>query len=103
MPTQDGFKVSGSEINIVGDLDSNEDTSADFVVDVQSGTYSVIMRYSDSNGERRSIEMEFDFDSDQFVSSNGGTSIWTKIFWIAVIAIAVWFGWKKWKKRKARK
>ena len=103
MPKQEGFVIIGSETNIVGDLDSNEDTSADFKVDAKDGTYSVLMRYSDSNGERRSIEMEFDFDAGQFPSSNGGTSIWTKIFWLAVIVVVAWIGWKQWKKRKKRK
>jgi hypothetical protein len=103
MPEQEGFSIIGSEINIVGDLDSNEDTSADFNVRANSGTYRVIMRYSDSNGERRSGEMNFDFDAEQFSSGNGGSSIWTKLFWVVVIVVVGWFGWKQWKKRKKKR
>lgn len=100
MPEQEGFEIIGSEINIIGDLDSNEDTSADFKVDAKSGTYKIIMRYSDSNDERRSIEMNFDFNADRFKAVENGTSIWVKILWIVVIVLVGWFGWKKWKVKK---
>lgn len=103
MPKQEGFSVVGSPINIVGDLDSNEDTSTDFVVNAKSGTYTAIMEYSDTNGERRTIEMSFDFDSEQFASADSGTSIWVKLLWVVIIVCIVWFGWKKWKKRKNKR
>ncbi len=102
MPEQDGFDVVGSSINIVGDLDSNEDTSADFKVDAKTGSYKVVMRYSDTNNERRSIEMDFGLDVDQFgsVEDNGGA--WKWIGWVVVVVVAVFFAWR-WRKKKKRK
>ena len=61
------------------------------------------MRYSDSNGERRSLEMNFDFEIEQFDSAENGTSIWLKILWVVVIVVVGFFGFKHWKKRKNKK
>jgi hypothetical protein len=97
---QEGLDVMGSNTNIVGDLDSNEDTSADFKAEMATGKYNILMRYSDTNGERRTTEMSFDFDGEQFKAEKTGSSIWTKLFWVIVIAAIGWFGWKKWKKKK---
>jgi hypothetical protein len=100
---QDGLKISGKNINNIGDLDSNEDTSADFKADIESGDYEIQYRYSDSNGERRVGTLNFDFDKEQFAVEGNGSSTLTKIFWVAVIVLVAWFGWKYWKKKKKRK
>jgi hypothetical protein len=104
IPKQDGIVVKGSNIKIVGDIDSNEDSSADYEATVKDGTYKIILRYSDEVGERRTVEKEFAFVSENFAdrvgdSSSSGISGWLVAI---VVAIVLFVGYRFVKKKKKR-
>ena len=103
IPEQEGVVVKGAKKNIVGDLDSNEDTTADFEATLEDGTYKILLSYSDSIDERRTVEKEIGFDSSYFTNRAGdqteGGFIGGFWFWVIVIGAGYWY----WKKKKAKK
>lgn len=105
IPKQEGVIVKGSNINIVGDLDSNEYTTADFEATPEEGNIDLKLTYTDSINERRSIVKEVSFDPAYFngrVADEGGSSK-TKYFILLVIAGGVgYYFYRKHKKKKAK-
>ena len=67
IPKQDGVEVKGSNRIVVGDLDSNEYTTADFEATIQDGEIQLNLIYSDSINVRRTLEKTVQFDSSYFV------------------------------------
>lgn len=106
IPKQDGITVKGAKTNIVGDLDSNEYTTADFEATPKDGTFKVKLLYSDKINERRVVEKEISFESEYFIGRNGennGSSTWTWIILlIVVVGISYWF-YRRHKKKKMLK
>lgn len=104
IPNQDNIWLSGSNRVIVGDLDSNEYTTADFSADIEDGDIEVNVFYTDETGTRREINKTLTYDSVYFASTKTGSgSSWT--FWIVILVVAgvvVWWYMKRRKKKKAR-
>lgn len=69
IPKQDNIIVKGSNRNIVGDLDSNEYTTADFEAIPSDGEILVNFYYTDVTGERRLIQKMINYDSSYFIDS----------------------------------
>lgn len=63
---QDNIVVKGSNRNIVGDLDSNEYTTADFEAMPSEGELNIKLTYTDSINERRSVAKNVYFNPDYF-------------------------------------
>lgn len=90
IPSQDNLDVKGSARNIVGSLDSNDDTTFSFEAIPKDGDLRLIITYTDTINERRTIEKIASFDSNLFngrASKDEGRSIW---FYITLIIIVVW-------------
>lgn len=104
IPAQDNIWISGSNRAIVGDLDSNEYTTADFTADVEDGDIEVKVLYTDETGTRREINKTVTFESVYFASTKTSkTGSWISfIIVIAVIGAIVWWILKKRKKKKER-
>lgn len=105
IPKQENIEVKGPNREVVGDLDSNEYTTADFEATLEDGEITVDLTYSDAINVRRSLQKTVTFDSSYFIDRRADqTSIGmgTYIIWILVIAVVGWFGWKKWKKGKKK-
>jgi|APSaa5957512576_1039674.scaffolds.fasta_scaffold00641_1 hypothetical protein len=66
IPKQDAIEIKGSNRVVVGDLDSNEYTSADFEASLSDGDFKVNLIYSDTINNRRIIEKVVSFDSSYF-------------------------------------
>ena len=66
IPKQDGILVKGPNRIVVGDLDSNEYTSADFEAIVDDGDFNINLIYSDSINVRRTVDQTVHFDSSYF-------------------------------------
>lgn len=101
IPTQDALKVKGSSRNIIGSLDSNDDTTFTFEGTPNDGEIKLILTYTDEINERRTLEKEVIFNSENFNGrgASTGRSIW---FYIAIILIAFMvFRW--WRGRRANK
>jgi hypothetical protein len=94
--------VKGSSTKIVGDLDSNEYTSADFEVSPIAGNIPIKIHYTDSAGIRRTTTTSVFFNPDSFSNRKAdqkSTSKTPGIIGILVLAIVVYF-WYKRKKKK---
>jgi len=105
IPKQDNIIVKGSNRNILGDLDSNEYTTADFEAKPSNGQIKVKIIYTDTNGVRRNLEKEVFFDKEYFSerkSQENGSSKGTYVIIVIVLVIVGWWIWRKKKRAKER-
>ncbi len=103
VPKQDGIEIKGANQVIVGDLDSNEYTSADFEAIPTDGEFKIILIYSDTINTRRSIEKTLTFDSSYFtnrVADQTTTSTTTYLILGLIILSTIYFSYKKITKKK---
>ena len=105
IPKQTNIIVKGPNRVVVGDLDSNEYTTADFEAILEDGEITVELIYSDTINTRRSVEKTITFDSSYFTDRKADqktTSIWTYIFSGLAIILIGWWIIKKFTKKKRR-
>ncbi len=105
IPKQDLISVKGADTNIVGDLDSNEYTTADFEAVPKNGQINLILAYSDGIGVRRTVEKSVVFDSSYFddrKSSQTSTPVYVYII-IAVVIIAAVIFYRRHRKKRAKR
>ena len=103
IPKQDNIIVKGSNQVIVGDLDSNEYTTADFEATPSDGEITVKLIYSDTINTRRSITKTVIFDSSYFTERKADKktiSIGTYLLLGIAVIIVIWIVVKKFKKKK---
>ncbi len=106
IPKQDAIQVKGANRVVVGDLDSNEYTTADFEAALVSGEFKVNLIYSDKINTRRTVEKTVNFDSSYFTNRKAdqkttGTGVY--IFWAVVVLLLVYWIFRKIKKSKEKK
>jgi hypothetical protein len=107
IPKQDNIEIKGANRIVVGDLDSNEYTTADFEATLSSGesTINLNIFYTDSINVRRELQKTVEFDSSYFMDRNGNQKkqpYWLYITIVLVIVLVVWRTIKK-KKREAER
>jgi len=105
IPKQDNINVKGAKRIVVGDLDSNEYTSADFETILKDGDFKVSLIYSDTINTRRMVEKTVSFDSSYFTDRKADqttTGIGTYIFWAVIAIIVIWWIAKRFKKKKKK-
>ncbi len=103
IPKQDNIMVKGANRVIVGDVDSNEYTTADFEATPSDGEIILNLIYSDSINTRRTVEEKVVFDSSYFmdrVADQKTTGTGTYIFWGALVLIVGWFVVSRFTKKK---
>ena len=101
IPNQDSIAVKGSSRNIVGSLDSNEDTTFSFEAKPEDGEVMLNIIYTDEINVRRSLEKSVVFESSYFedrASDNNGGSNTRWIVIVIVLAAGYWW----WRRRGAR-
>ncbi len=69
IPKQENVIIKSSNRNIVGDLDSNEYTTADFEAIPSEGEIVIRLHYTDSTNERRMLGKTVYYDPVYFVDS----------------------------------
>jgi hypothetical protein len=102
IPDQEKINVKGAHRNIVGDLDSNDYTTADFEAVPKDGEIMVSVLYTDSINTRRNLQKTVVFNSEYFQDRSGdegGTSIWSYVFIVVVIGGIIWW-WRRRNKKK---
>jgi hypothetical protein len=104
IPKQNGIEVKGANRILVGDLDSNEYTTADFEAILPQGQTPINLSviYTDSINVRRQIQKEVTFDSSYFTD----VSTKSKVPWVWIILIVVvvsFFVWRRIKKKNREK
>jgi len=98
IPKQDTIKIKGSNRVIVGDLDSNEYTSADFKSHLVDGKFKINLIYSDKINIRRTVEKEIVFDSSYFSndeSSKGKKGLTGYLLWGIIILLLAYFIYRR--------
>lgn len=102
VPEQKTLQVKGANTNIVGDIDSNSYTTADFLGTPSNGNITLQVSYSDQAGVRRTIEQNVTYDSVYFtnVPSQKGSSGTIILIFLLIIAVIVYFVYKSRKKKK---
>jgi hypothetical protein len=104
IPKQDNIEVKGPNRNIVGDLDSNEYTTAEFEAISKGGAIELKIIYTDSINVRRTIDKTVYFEPSYFEGRNGnnGIGIGTYIFILVVVGVIGFWWYRRRKKRKHR-
>jgi hypothetical protein len=92
IPSQTNALIEGGNVKIIGELGSNEDTSATFDASLSQGPINVEIEYNDEIGERRTINKEINFNDLAFESTRqkSNVPIGTIILWLAIIGIIVY-------------
>lgn len=106
IPKQDNIQIKGPNRIVVGDLDSNEYTSADFEATISNGEFKINLIYSDTINTRRSIEKTVNFDSSYFTDRKADqktTSTTTYVFWAVITIIFIWWFYRKFTNKKKKK
>ncbi|MBU0467085.1 MAG: hypothetical protein KJ718_04145 [Nanoarchaeota archaeon] len=106
IPKQDNIAVKGSNRNIIGDLDSNEDTTAKFEAIPQNGEIEVSIIYTNKIDERRMLTKRVVYDSSYFTDRKAEEikpkSAYFYLFWVFVVLwVVLWFR-KRWKRKKLK-
>jgi len=102
IPKQDNVEVKGSNRVVVGDLDSNEYTTADFEAILPKGETSIELNiiYTDSINVRREMQKMVDFDSSYFTDRTADQKSPPWLLYIIIIAVIGFFVWRRIKKKK---
>lgn len=103
IPIQDNIDIKGSRRDIIGSLDSNDDTTFTFESSQKNGQISMVLLYNDGAGVRRQVEKSVMFNSADFknrVRDSSSSGKWV-FFIVVLIAIAVWYFRRRHKKKKA--
>ena len=103
IPKQENVQIKGANIKVIGDLDSNEYTTADFEAIPKDGEINITLIYTDSINVRREINKTVVFDSEYFTNRNGSSKSFPWFGTILVLAIIGWLGWRYIKKSRAKK
>jgi len=106
IPKQNNIVVKGSNTNIVGDLDSNDYTTASFEAVPSAGEITLKIAYTDTINQRRYLEKTITFEPDYFQDRTNGkakVSTWLYLFWILLIFVVVRYFYTRHKRKKKLK
>lgn len=103
IPKQESVVVKGTNREIIGDLDSNEDTSFKFEAIPKDGEINLIILYNDEVNVRHSLNKKVVYDSSYFTDRKKDQTTSYGIYYflaIVIIAIALWIYLRRRKKKK---
>lgn len=106
IPQQENIEVKGSNREIVGDLDSNEESTFSYEATPKDGEITLTILYTDTINERRTIEKTVTYDSSYFTGRlrdepEPPTTLYTII--VVVVLIVIWLVYRSIKKRRKEK
>jgi len=106
IPKQEGVVVKGSNIVILGDLDSNEDTTAEFEALSEGGDILLNIKYTDTINVRREIQKTVNYDPSYFQGRKADepqskTGMYAVL--VVILLIVVWIIIRKVKKKKRKR
>jgi len=104
IPKQEGVEIKGPNRNIVGDIDSNEFSTADFEATIKDGKIKMTITYTDIINVRRTIEKSVEFDSSYFLDRKADQKTTSKLSYVigVVVILAVgYYFYRRHKKKKA--
>jgi hypothetical protein len=102
IPKQEEIEIKGANKMVVGDLDSNEYTTADFeaILPEKETKINLNVIYTDSINVRREIQKVVNFDSSYFLDRNGDKK--TQPYWLygLIVLVIIFLVWRRIKKKK---
>jgi len=102
---QENINIKGSSKNIVGALDSNDYTTADFEATLEDGEIDLTIYYTDEINVRRTTQESIYFNPNSFQkrkADQNGTSKSTYILVFLVIVGVIYWLYKRNKKKKMK-
>ncbi len=105
IPEQENADVDGGRIKILGELDSNEDTTVTFDAALKSGNIIINLEYNDEISERRKVSQEVTFSELAFESTRAKSSVsfGSILIWLIIIGIVVYLYLQRRKRLKHQK
>lgn len=103
IPKQENIEIKGTNKVVVGDLDSNEYTTADFEGSLEDGEIEIKIIYTDSVNVRREIIKTIEFDSSYFEGLTRDQTSQPVWLYVIILGVVGFFGWRWYKKRKKKK
>ena len=101
IPKQENIQIKGANKKVIGDLDSNEYTTADFEATMEDGDMEIKIIYTDIINVRREITKNVTFDSSYFLERNNSKKKQPIWLYIIIGVVVLWYIWMR--IRKARK
>ncbi len=103
IPQQENIVIKGPFNVIVGDLDSNEYTTADFEATLENGNIAVELTYTDSINVRRKITKDVLFEDSYFLDRIGDEKkSSTGMYFAIAVVILVGIFWYLRRKRRLK-
>ncbi len=103
IPEQPNVKLLGAGTNIVGDLNSNDYTTADFTLEPKQGEIKLNIFYNDEINKRRTIEKSVYINPSEFTSNQTQQVPWYfYLILILILAAIVYYFYRRRKKKKER-
>jgi hypothetical protein len=104
IPKQELLSIKGANRKVVGDLDSNEYTTASFeATPSEEGDILLSIFYTDKTNTRRSIDKIVHFDPIYFEGLTRDQKSKPVFAYIVVIILVAWLIWSRVKKHKRKK
>jgi len=105
IPDQSNVAIKGAQRNIVGSLDSNDFSTADFEAIPEAGNIDLIIHYTDEINVRRNINKTVSFDPRFFNDRNDGekSNLTLYLIILAIIAAVIYYFYRKHKHEKRKK
>ncbi|MEK6895013.1 MAG: hypothetical protein AABX48_00675 [Nanoarchaeota archaeon] len=106
IPSQDTAVTYGTNYQIIGSLDVNDNDQVIFNADLKDGPIKVIIQYNDLNNVRRTYEPNINFDSKLFsrkVPSGQSNFSYMSFIYGILSVVVLYFAYRWYKKRKHNK
>ena len=105
IPLQSNIIIKGAPRTIIGSLDSNDFSTAEFEALPEAGTIDLIIHYTDEINVRRSINKTVSFDPRFFEDRNTGEKSNFKLYLIifVIIVVIAYYFYRKRKHEKRKK
>ena len=100
---QDNVEIKGANREIVGDLDSNEYTTADFEAIAKEGDINLKIIYTDSVNVRRELNKTISFNPDYFNGLNRDKKSVSWLIYVLILAVAGFIAWRFYRRHKRKK
>jgi hypothetical protein len=91
IPAQENISIKGSNTNLLGDLDSNDYTTADFEATSRGGKINIEITYTDEINVRRTVNKSILFEASYFKDRKADEKSYTMWYIISPIVLIIIF------------
>ena len=105
LETQESIVLMGASTNIIGSLDSNDFTTAEFEASAEAGNIALTLYYTDITDTRRSVDETVSFDPAPFIlksKASQGSSTGKYVAFVIIVGGIAYYFYRKNKKKKEK-